>query len=182
MLLKKCWPASTISSAENWSVAGGCVGINGAGWMAIGVGPVCAAAGATSTPATRRATATSRKVQSMECIAVSLAYTTRPNAHILSRRSKRTVILVDARFAPNMGRLDRLGSAKEVARIGAVIGRCRVAGTAVDGGGIAVRALLLPCLMTTLSNGNKRGYLSWDQRGHGEAVIRAVNALIGRQG
>jgi hypothetical protein len=29
---------------------------------------------------------------------------------------------------------------------------------------------------------NKRGYLSWEQRGQGEAVIRAVNALIGRQG
>jgi hypothetical protein len=29
---------------------------------------------------------------------------------------------------------------------------------------------------------NKRGYLRWDQRGQGEAVIRAVNALIGRQG
>jgi hypothetical protein len=29
---------------------------------------------------------------------------------------------------------------------------------------------------------NKRGYLSWEQRGQGEAVIRAVDALIGRQG
>ena len=42
MLLKKCWPASTISSAENWSVAGGCVGIHGAGWMVAGVGTTCA--------------------------------------------------------------------------------------------------------------------------------------------
>jgi hypothetical protein len=29
---------------------------------------------------------------------------------------------------------------------------------------------------------NKRGYLSWDQRGQGEAVISAVNALIASQG
>jgi hypothetical protein len=28
---------------------------------------------------------------------------------------------------------------------------------------------------------SKRGYLSWDQRGQGEAVIRAINALIARQ-
>jgi hypothetical protein len=28
---------------------------------------------------------------------------------------------------------------------------------------------------------NKRGYLSWDQRGQGEAIISAVNALIARQ-
>jgi hypothetical protein len=28
---------------------------------------------------------------------------------------------------------------------------------------------------------NKRGYLSWDQRGQGEAIIAAVNAVIGRQ-
>jgi len=28
---------------------------------------------------------------------------------------------------------------------------------------------------------NKRGYLRWDQRGQGEAVIAAVNALIARQ-
>jgi hypothetical protein len=28
---------------------------------------------------------------------------------------------------------------------------------------------------------NKRGYLSWDQRNHGEAIIAAVNVLIGRQ-
>ena len=28
---------------------------------------------------------------------------------------------------------------------------------------------------------NKRGYLRWDQRGQGEAIIAAVNALIGRQ-
>jgi hypothetical protein len=27
---------------------------------------------------------------------------------------------------------------------------------------------------------NKRGFLSWDQRGQGEAIIAAVNALIGR--
>ena len=27
---------------------------------------------------------------------------------------------------------------------------------------------------------NKRGYLSWDQRGQGEAIISAVNALIAR--
>jgi AcrR family transcriptional regulator len=27
---------------------------------------------------------------------------------------------------------------------------------------------------------NKRGYLRWDQRGQGEAIIAAVNALIGR--
>ena len=27
---------------------------------------------------------------------------------------------------------------------------------------------------------NKRGYLSWDQRGQGEAIIAAVNALIWR--
>jgi hypothetical protein len=27
---------------------------------------------------------------------------------------------------------------------------------------------------------NKRGYLSWDQRGQGEAIIAAVNAVIGR--
>ena len=28
---------------------------------------------------------------------------------------------------------------------------------------------------------NKRGYLTWDQRGRAEAIIAAVNALIGRQ-
>ena len=28
---------------------------------------------------------------------------------------------------------------------------------------------------------NKRGYLRWDQRGQGEAIIAAVSALIGRQ-
>ena len=28
---------------------------------------------------------------------------------------------------------------------------------------------------------NKRGYLRWDQRGQGEAIIAAVNALIWRQ-
>jgi hypothetical protein len=28
---------------------------------------------------------------------------------------------------------------------------------------------------------SKRGYLSWDQRGQGEAIIAAVNAVIGRQ-
>jgi hypothetical protein len=28
---------------------------------------------------------------------------------------------------------------------------------------------------------NKRGYLSWDQRGQAEAIIAAVNAVIGRQ-
>jgi hypothetical protein len=28
---------------------------------------------------------------------------------------------------------------------------------------------------------NKRGYLRWDQRGQGQAIIAAVNALIGRQ-
>jgi hypothetical protein len=28
---------------------------------------------------------------------------------------------------------------------------------------------------------NRRGYLSWDKRGQGEAIIAAVNALIGRQ-
>ena len=28
---------------------------------------------------------------------------------------------------------------------------------------------------------NKRGYLRWDQRGRAEAIIAAVNALIGRQ-
>src|SRR5262249_2902486 len=28
---------------------------------------------------------------------------------------------------------------------------------------------------------SKRGYLSWDQRGQGEAIIAAVNTLIGRQ-
>jgi hypothetical protein len=28
---------------------------------------------------------------------------------------------------------------------------------------------------------NKRGYLRWDQRGQGEAIIAAVNALIARQ-
>jgi hypothetical protein len=28
---------------------------------------------------------------------------------------------------------------------------------------------------------NKRGYLRWDQRGQGEAIISAVNALIARQ-
>jgi hypothetical protein len=28
---------------------------------------------------------------------------------------------------------------------------------------------------------NKRGYLRWDHRGQGEAIIAAVNALIGRQ-
>jgi hypothetical protein len=28
---------------------------------------------------------------------------------------------------------------------------------------------------------SKRGYLSWDQRGKGEAIITAVNGLIGRQ-
>jgi hypothetical protein len=28
---------------------------------------------------------------------------------------------------------------------------------------------------------NKRGYLSWDQRGQGEAIIAAVNGLIARQ-
>jgi hypothetical protein len=28
---------------------------------------------------------------------------------------------------------------------------------------------------------NKRGYLRWDQRAQGEAIIAAVNALIGRQ-
>ena len=28
----------------------------------------------------------------------------------------------------------------------------------------------------------KRGYLSWEQRDEGEAIIAAVNALIGRQG
>jgi hypothetical protein len=28
---------------------------------------------------------------------------------------------------------------------------------------------------------NKHGYLSWDQRGQGEAIISAVNALIARQ-
>jgi hypothetical protein len=28
---------------------------------------------------------------------------------------------------------------------------------------------------------NKRGYLTWDQRGQGEAIIAAINALIGRQ-
>jgi hypothetical protein len=28
---------------------------------------------------------------------------------------------------------------------------------------------------------NKRGYLRWDQRGQGEAIISAVNALIERQ-
>jgi hypothetical protein len=27
---------------------------------------------------------------------------------------------------------------------------------------------------------NKRGYLRWDQRAQGEAIIAAVNALIGR--
>ena len=27
---------------------------------------------------------------------------------------------------------------------------------------------------------NKRGYLSWDERRQGEAIIAAVNALIGR--
>ena len=27
---------------------------------------------------------------------------------------------------------------------------------------------------------DKRGYLSWDQHGQGEAIIAAVNALIGR--
>ncbi len=27
---------------------------------------------------------------------------------------------------------------------------------------------------------NKRGYLTWDQRGQGEAIIAAVNTLIGR--
>jgi hypothetical protein len=27
---------------------------------------------------------------------------------------------------------------------------------------------------------NKRGYLTWDQRGQGEAIISAVNALIAR--
>jgi hypothetical protein len=26
---------------------------------------------------------------------------------------------------------------------------------------------------------NKRGYLSWDQRGQGEAIIAAINAVIG---
>jgi hypothetical protein len=28
---------------------------------------------------------------------------------------------------------------------------------------------------------NRRGYLGWDQRGQGEAIIAAVNVLIGRQ-
>ena len=28
---------------------------------------------------------------------------------------------------------------------------------------------------------NKRGYLRWDQRGQGEAIIAAVNALVWRQ-
>jgi hypothetical protein len=28
---------------------------------------------------------------------------------------------------------------------------------------------------------NKRGYLNWDQRGQGEAIIAAINAVIGRQ-
>jgi hypothetical protein len=28
---------------------------------------------------------------------------------------------------------------------------------------------------------NKRGYLRWDQRGQGEAIIAAVNTVIGRQ-
>jgi hypothetical protein len=28
---------------------------------------------------------------------------------------------------------------------------------------------------------NKHGYLNWDQRGQGEAIIAAVNALIARQ-
>ena len=28
---------------------------------------------------------------------------------------------------------------------------------------------------------NRRGYLSWDQRGQGEAIIAAINAVIGRQ-
>jgi hypothetical protein len=28
---------------------------------------------------------------------------------------------------------------------------------------------------------NKRGYLTWDQRGQGEAIIAALNALIARQ-
>ena len=28
---------------------------------------------------------------------------------------------------------------------------------------------------------NKRGYLTWDQPGQAEAIIAAVNALIGRQ-
>jgi hypothetical protein len=28
---------------------------------------------------------------------------------------------------------------------------------------------------------NKRGYLRWDQRAQGEAIIAAVNAVIGRQ-
>jgi hypothetical protein len=28
---------------------------------------------------------------------------------------------------------------------------------------------------------NKRGYLRWDQRGQGEAIIAAVNTLIARQ-
>jgi hypothetical protein len=27
---------------------------------------------------------------------------------------------------------------------------------------------------------NKRGFLTWDQRGQGEAIIAAVNAVIGR--
>ena len=29
---------------------------------------------------------------------------------------------------------------------------------------------------------NRLGYLRWDQRGQGEAIIAAVNAVIGRQG
>jgi hypothetical protein len=28
---------------------------------------------------------------------------------------------------------------------------------------------------------NRRGYLNWDQRGQGEAIIAAINAVIGRQ-
>jgi hypothetical protein len=28
---------------------------------------------------------------------------------------------------------------------------------------------------------SKRGYLRWDQRGQGEAIIAAVNAVIGHQ-
>jgi hypothetical protein len=35
--------------------------------------------------------------------------------------------------------------------------------------------------MHTIAWLNKRGYLSWDQRGRGEAIISAVNSLIARQ-
>src|SRR5580704_7551251 len=97
MLLKKCWPASTISSAENWSVDGGCVGINGAGWMATGVGTVCAGQAPVRGQQPGERLQRAARHNPWNASPLTLAYTRRPHAHILSRRGKRTVILVDPR-------------------------------------------------------------------------------------